>query len=437
MMFATETSTLAPTVPTVRRLPPVLGLLGKLWRDPARGLYELYHEYGPVFEAPIPGRKVWIAMGPDALRTIFKQRTDICSAAIGNGQFSWLMGQPIETLDGEEHRRVRNIMQAATLGESLSRVGPVMGRVVDEVVADWETIPLWEAMRLLTLHIILHAGLGADRAMAPKLERWFDDFTRAFFAPKIPLPLTRHTRGLRARTKIDEWLEGHLAKTRREHGQRADVMAILLEGEHGLQASELFDNLRILVFASQETTASILAWALIELARDRELWREVVAEVPSDAPLPVTLAEARQYRLLGALLNESLRRYTPAWFVPRGVRGDDLRLEGYEVPRGTMLGASPLGTHHIDELWPDPFRFDVGRWLSDRPIPANSFMPFGGGPHTCLGAAFATLEMTQVLVAIARRRKRPVLDRDFDLRPVLLGLPHPSRHIRVRFATDN
>jgi cytochrome P450 len=174
---------------------------------------------------------------------------------------------------------------------------------------------------------------------------------------------------------------------------------------------------------------------MIQLALDGELWQRLCDEVEVGSDLPLSLQETREFPFARALLNETLRRFTPAWFVPRGVCADDLVLCGYSIPKGTMLGLSPLATHHLSELWPDPFRFDVDRWTPGT-IPApNVFLPFGGGPHTCLGAAFATLEMTQALVALAAARQRPLMEKQDDLRPVLLGLPHPSRKILLRFVS--
>lgn len=421
-------------VPKVKGLVPFVGILLKLWRDPARGLNQLYRDYGPIFEVPLLGRKAWISMGPEVLNTVFKTHADVCSARVGYEPFTWIIGEPVGMLDGEAHRRIRRILQ---LANQLGRVGPVMAQTVEEATTQWDSVSLWEVTRRLSFNVILRAGLGVTREEAPELELLFDNIAHALFAPKIPLPFTRHARGARARTKIDAWLNAHVDRTRKAPERRGDILAALVsmmdEGKVDLRNDELLDNLCLLVFAGQETTASVLAWAIVELARAPQLWQEVVREVPTDAPLPVTLGEAQQYKFLGALLNESLRRYSPSWFVGRGVQTHDLQVLGHDVPFGTFLAASVLATHHMDELWPDPFRFDVTRWLSNKKPPAGAFWPFGGGPHVCLGAAFSTLEMLQVLVALARRRRRPVLEGDYDLRPVLLDLPHPSADIRIAF----
>jgi len=425
----------ARTMPRVKKTLPVVGILPRLWRDPARGLIKLYEQHGPVFATELPGQPVCMAIGPEANEALFRAGGDSVSARVGNGQFSWLMGEPVEVMDGEEHQRVRAILQPLLRSESLTDLAPLMASIVRDTIDGWDDVSIWESTRLLTLAVILRAGLGVETPDMKLLERLFDDFTHAFFAPKIRIRGSAHVKGLRARDGIDEWLRRRVLNAN-AHDGRKDLLSVLLaardRGEADLTPAQFFDNLRILVFAGQETTASILAWSVIHLAQDDELWAALCADVPAGAALPLSLQELRDFPFIKALLNETLRRYTPAWFVPRGIVRD-VTLHGITIPKGTMVGLSPLATHHLAALWPDPFRFDVTRWLSDAAPSPNSFLPFGAGPHTCLGGAFAMLEMTQALVALAASRRRPSLARGADMRPVLLGLPHPSRRIQLRF----
>jgi cytochrome P450 len=59
-------------------------------------------------------------------------------------------------------------------------------------------------------------------------------------------------------------------------------------------------------------------------------------------------------------------------------------------------------THRRPDLWDDPTAFRPERFLNGAPEP-YAFIPFGGGTRRCLGAAFATLEMREVLRAVAQR----------------------------------
>ena len=86
----------------------------------------------------------------------------------------------------------------------------------------------------------------------------------------------------------------------------------------------------------------------------------------------------------------------------RAVRGG-----GWTLPPGVHVTPCLYLAHRRAELWPDPTAFRPERFLDGAPAP-YSWLPFGGGVRRCAGAAFATMELHEVLRAVVRR---------FDLRP--------------------
>ncbi len=122
--------------------------------------------------------------------------------------------------------------------------------------------------------------------------------------------------------------------------------------------------MQLLLFAGSDTSANALAWALLLLTRH-----------------PTILAD---------LLDE---------------------LEG------VLHGDAPTYvTHHLPELYPNPERFDPERWNAPEP-PPYAYIPFGAGPHTCIGAQFAMMEIRIVLAMILQRfRLTPVRNARIDRR---------------------
>ena len=119
----------------------------------------------------------------------------------------------------------------------------------------------------------------------------------------------------------------------------------------------------------------------------------------------------------------------PAWVLRRtAVR--EVTVGGTTLPAGSTVLASQFVTHHDPRLFPDPDRFDPGRFapegLSGGPPGGHAYawFPFGGGPRGCLGAEFATMEATLAMATLVRRWRvrmtsdpEPAYARSITLRP--------------------
>ena len=102
-----------------------------------------------------------------------------------------------------------------------------------------------------------------------------------------------------------------------------------------------------------------------------------------------------------AVVKEVLRCRPVLAIAPRQVV-TEYTVGGWTLPPGTHVTPCIYLTHRRPELWGDPTAFRPERFLDGAP-PPYAFIPFGGGTRRCLGAAFATLEMREVLRAVASR----------------------------------
>ena len=96
---------------------------------------------------------------------------------------------------------------------------------------------------------------------------------------------------------------------------------------------------------------------------------------------------------------------------------EDLTLGGYCIPKGTLMHTAPKVVGRRAEYWDDPDAFRPERWLIDPrpgcpPCPAHSYVPFGSGPHTCIGGGLATRMIVYGVATLAQRlRLDPQSDR--------------------------
>jgi cytochrome P450 len=92
--------------------------------------------------------------------------------------------------------------------------------------------------------------------------------------------------------------------------------------------------------------------------------------------------------------------------------------------------------HRDPGLWDDPLTFDPDRFLPERAQGRTrwQYLPFGGGPRSCVGDHFAMLEATLALATIVRNVEIYSVDRDFPLEtPFTVVAAAPIRaHVRAR-----
>jgi hypothetical protein len=93
----------------------------------------------------------------------------------------------------------------------------------------------------------------------------------------------------------------------------------------------------------------------------------------------------------------------------------DFELNGINVPAGALIVISIMALHERPDIYPEPLEFRPERFLDTRPG-TYTWLPFGGGVHRCLGAAFAqfesrvllrTLLQRRTLIALGERSERP------------------------------
>jgi cytochrome P450 len=186
--------------------------------------------------------------------------------------------------------------------------------------------------------------------------------------------------------------------------------------------SQLRDEAVALFVAGYETTSVALAWALHALTQWPEVGQRLQEEV--DTVLGTRAPEFGDLRRLSythCVLHESLRLYSPVYWLPRTPLEDD-EIDGYRIPGGMLVGVVSHLIHRHPDIWDSPERFDPERFTPERSAgrPRQAWLGFGGGQRQCVGKEFALMEMTFILARLAQR---------FRISAV------PGRQAQVQFAT--
>jgi cytochrome P450 len=187
-----------------------------------------------------------------------------------------------------------------------------------------------------------------------------------------------------------------------------DILTLLLDaldpdtGER-MTPAEVRSNILTFIAAGHETTANSLSWSLFLLSQSTQ-WRErVEAEADREIGSPIE-GLAERLVVTRAVIEEAIRLYPPIAAISR-VAIDADELAGEPIRRGSLIVIAPYVLHRHRLLWDDPDGFDPSRWLGDarKNVDRFAYLPFGAGPRTCIGSAFALQEATLVLAAIMNR----------------------------------
>ncbi|HSQ61826.1 MAG TPA: cytochrome P450, partial [Polyangiaceae bacterium] len=196
----------------------------------------------------------------------------------------------------------------------------------------------------------------------------------------------------------------------------------------------LRDELITMVAAGHETTANALSFALYLLSKHPD-WLRAVRKEADDvlgdrAP---RFEDVRRLTTTAMVVEETLRLYPPAWMFERQAQEDDV-IAGYGIPKDTVVGISPFVLHRSPALWENPEGFDPLRFSPEAKEARHkyAYLPFGGGPRTCIGNVFAMTEATVVLAMIVRSFRLELLPGHvLELDPLITLRPKGALPMRI------
>jgi cytochrome P450 len=392
-------------------------------REPLGLLLECYEQYGPVFTIRVLHGNVVFMLGPEANHYMtvshasnFTWRESHFRDLIG------LLGDGLLTIDGEFHRRSRQIMLPAFHRE---RIGASIGVMIEETERALEgfrvggTVDLYMWTRNLALRIAMRALFGLNPEEEPArstdaaglFERALSFYATAYAARFLRGPLTPWSRLRSAAGGLDRVIYAEIARRRRTGERGEDVLSLLLdareeEGE-ALTDVQVRDEVMTLLFAGHDTTTSTVAFMFYELAHNPEIASRVVAEQGEHLLGGRPTAEQLMGGELGELemvLEETLRIYPPAWIGPRR-SVEAFEFQGQRVPGGAYVNYCSWASHHLPDVFPEPERFRPERFSAEErgKIPKGAYIPFGGGSRTCIGMRFGQLEIRTIATLILSR----------------------------------
>lgn len=361
--------------------------------------------YGATFTLNLPIFGPTVVVGDPALvKDVFTTGTDQIARASMLGKV--LGPGSTFSLDGDEHRQRRKLLVPPFHGRRMQGYEQI---IEDEVMRETATWPSGQEfgtlkpMMRITLNAILRAVFGAEGAELDEL--------RELLPPAVALgsrmavvptalrrdlgPWSPWARFLDYRRRCDAVIDSLIARARSDRPlqDRSDVLSLLLGARYDngepISDRHIVDELLTLLTAGHETTATTLAWTIERLRRHPSLLARLTEEVDAGG------SELRQATIW------EVQRTRPVIDVTLRRTKQRVRLGEWVIPEEHSIMVSIGLVHESQESFPGAETFNPDRFVGSPPD-TYAWIPFGGGVHRCIGAAFANMEMNVTLRTLLR-----------------------------------
>ena len=405
---------------------PWVGSFPGFARDPLRFWTRLAARYGGVARYRIGAEPHFLISDPDGIAHVLRHDT----VRYYRGKYHELLkpafGEGLLTTNDAPWRQQRRLVQPAFAKNHIATWLDLVVSTTEARIGAWhargEASPLDLAHEMAGLvqeinakilfgrTLPYHAHPALLEAVGAVNDSLLRQVKRAMVwggrLNQLPLPDARRCRHAVAllHQTVDRLIAHDGAREDHEDSLYAWLTRAAERGETPPDELQLHDQLVTLFLAGHETTAVALAWTFYYLTEhpawaDR-LYEEIAAVANDRAP---TVEDLAQLPHTQRVIDEALRLRPPIYGIGRRARIADA-VGGYRIPAEAPVIVSPYVMHHHPAYWDRPEQFDPDRFTPEHASgrPAFSYLPFGGGPHRCIGRHLARMELLAVVALVVR-----------------------------------
>lgn len=409
-------TTQPPAIHAEPPLAPGLPFVGSIWQlsqDSQQFMFDQYLKLGPLFRVKALGNVFKVLAGPD-LNMLMAKQPELFTA--------WETWAPIvedfggektlTMLDGPEHARMRKLMRKSFSRSALMENIPQTVEIVQQHLrrqplgVPFDVAPFIQHITADELGLMSNNRLPADHF--DDIVLWWTTLLEVFLTHQKSAKVLQKEPYLSAKERVKAFAQAVLdqrktAASGEDEDHFLDNLMAVSEAEPDFLSHDeaLFLTLAA-YFAGLDTVANVTAFMLYELLADPELLDRARAEADQvfSGGMP-DRASFREMNVLHDTAMETLRLYPIAGVLPR-TAAQDFEFMGYAIQKGEFFMCATSASHFMPEIYANPHTFDIERYSAPRNEhkQRGAFAPFGSGPHTCLGAGLAEVQIMLTVATI-------------------------------------
>ena len=391
----------------------------------------LAQEYGPVFKIRPPLAKPMIFLaGLEANRWVHKHGRMYLRAKDYFSDFEKVYGASglLPSLDGADHFRLRQSLSPAYSRGRLGGQLDQLYRHARSYMATWnvgETFPATSMCRRMINAQLSPLFIGVDTQDVMDDLMKFKERALSVHIARILPEFTLKTPGMKRRAKTLDTLMERIEGVHTP-AQRAESPRDLVDEYLSLHASDPQflpeSNLRFAFSAALIAsvylgdTFSLVVYAMASQPALHEKIRDEADAMFENGDPDAETFTPSAIDVTHRFLMECMRMYP---IVPMSIRNvmNTCVFEGYELPLGERIHIAPTATHYMSDIFPDPYTFDIDRYLPPRHEHRSpGYAPYGLGTHMCLGTRWMELQLAVNLLMLAHYFKIEMSPADYKLR---------------------
>ncbi|KAL8154012.1 hypothetical protein V2J09_011772 [Rumex salicifolius] len=362
-------------------------------QDPNLFFTKKQKRYGEIFKTHILGCPSVMVASPEAAKFVLATQSHLFKPTYPKSKETLIGPSALFFHQGDYHMKLRKLVQASLSPESVRALVPNVEAIAVCTLDSWaggQVINTFREMKKFVFEVGILAVFGhLDGEYRRELKKNYCQVENGYNSFPTKIPGTAYKKALQARQKLTEIIREIMDERKEKRMEEKNLLDHLLnskdEGGKVLTEDQIADNVIGVLFAAQDTTASVLTWIikylhdnpkLLEAVKDEQ---KAIYESNNEGERQLTWSQTRKMTL------------THKFNFLRCFFGHQVVLESYVIPKGWKVLPLFRNIHHNPEFFQDPHKFDPSRFEA-APIP-NTFVPFGSGLHACPGNELARLEM--------------------------------------------